>query len=1533
MLISRVREGIRSEILGVFEDDDQVTTEDLLALDVVELSPANLLTEFVANLELTSTSTDLTLSLDTLAGLGLDLRSFLTLTQSEPLQLEAALDLRFGFGLDGATGDFYIEDPTLVARVTLDHENPFDISLSVGPLGIGIEDGTIFFQAGVMLPTEGRYGVADLENLEIGSPRFDPQSSYEVDLPFKLQGALAGLIDEVGHLSGSFNRDGNADIDAEKLTASQFFRMIPETLNFDGPNFGALSDLKNVSLDAALDGIKTTLESAIDPEGAAYRKLPFINQSAVDLLGTGSLDVVEAIIHGIDVVQENLTDINCFEIDLNQTLNDILKLNLDIGGEETDAAYDNLMALSTSLSSQSTDDELAVALAVKNHDIAFAALVLDRDVAAANERFAERGLTVDSTDLELAEAIANSDELQALELQALKDDRDLVAANAAFVEAWDRLTQYGFTGDTLDPEIDALFDSSELIASALECRALLDDANATDEEKQAAKIHLLRLGIAENATEDGIRQALNRSEEIAQTKLDRDLVRDTPQALKDAAARLKERGQDGNSTDLALATEVAGVENLDAWKGDRDLLRSVGAGSFKTQLEALEEISSATVTSGAGTSGDPWIIEYTTSDTGLDAAIGPVGMNVHVEARTEVSGTYTQKLYLDNFFQVDYGVGTALTITEPNASAELEAALEALDAIDSVQPVTGAGTPEDPWIVEYTSAGPELSGRIESSETNVDVTPPMVAHTAYRQEIFLDADYGATAFELTLGTDTLTITTGDAINEFQNNLPTLAVIDTVAFVSGGGKDDNPWIVEYTTSATELLQALSTTNPKVHVGTHAITHTTYKQNLYLAAPAESFQVEFASSGDALTVSEASASTDLQAGLQALDAVGSVQPVTGTGTRENPWIVAYTSAGPMLSGWIASSETNVNVTAPMVTRTAYRQEIYLDSDYAATAFELTLGTDTLTINNDENAHSDLKKKLRALATIDTVEVSGVGTDGNPWIVQYAGKPGMTVGALGTTSPNDVHVGEQTIVHTTYAQTIYLADSFEIKFGDSGAPITISIADAAVAGPADAVAHLLANGLTANATDGEIARALIDPAAYELRKADRDIVARYDANKSIDLAYQDSVLDLEFSMAKAVKGYYDLAFDLEDLPGLGELLTQDEGLALDLTSDGQVYIDADMNFDLNFTFDLSSLVDPKFIIYDDSQITFNKLEIQTLEPIDVSGSFLIDNKPILTLAIKDADVMVDLAGSISLVDDSADHQYLIGELASDLSLWSIDLAGTVDADLPMYFPTESMPMGGSEADENEDGYPDHLLHIDGEFRGQNDYDFNFVAPNIDVSKLLFALLNDPEILLAGLEGFFYTVDLVADGIDMIELPLTGGEPFDNLARSLRGAREGVLGHKSGDDYSDGIGQWLQEQIENDNKEVFAAIINKLREALFDGLKSLNSDLFAFLVPDYDDSGKLQYDKNGKIKTRRPEKPEDIQLILTSDGAISFNLMFGGALVDGDLPIDFQRRAPRLEPGRRCGDQWKDRLPDGAGARLERDAGGVPRYPGHQR
>jgi hypothetical protein len=247
---------IRDEIVGLFADGGPVSSADLLALPAVQAGPSGRLTEFEATIGLASTPTlDLELSLQTIKDLGLDLTrfSFLELKQSPKLHIDVTLDLRFGFGLDA--GEFYIEDPTLVGRVTVHHDKPLNVSLSVGPIGIGIEDGTVFLQAGLILPTEGRFAVEDLASLDIGALQFDPQSSYELDLPFKLLGPLAGLGDDIGRLHGSFNRDAASSGGVEDLSLTQFFTMVPQTLNFEGGNFGALFDLSNVSLDAALEGI------------------------------------------------------------------------------------------------------------------------------------------------------------------------------------------------------------------------------------------------------------------------------------------------------------------------------------------------------------------------------------------------------------------------------------------------------------------------------------------------------------------------------------------------------------------------------------------------------------------------------------------------------------------------------------------------------------------------------------------------------------------------------------------------------------------------------------------------------------------------------------------------------------------------------------------------------------------------------------------------------------------------------------------------------------------------------------------------------------------------------------------------------------------------------------------------------------------------------------------------------------------------------------------------------------------------------
>jgi len=209
-------------------------------------------------------------------------------------------------------------------------------------------------------------------------------------------------------------------------------------------------------------------------------------------------------------------------------------------------------------------------------------------------------------------------------------------------------------------------------------------------------------------------------------------------------------------------------------------------------------------------------------------------------------------------------------------------------------------------------------------------------------------------------------------------------------------------------------------------------------------------------------------------------------------------------------------------------------------------------------------------------------------------------------------------------------------------------------------EAINRYATSGLALDASDVDVALTLIDQATLDLRVIDRDLLLQYENNKALDLEYSDSVLDLSFSINKAVTGNYDLALDLEDLPGLGELLTGNDLLTVDLESDGQIFVDADISLYLNFGFDLSSLGDPKILVYDDSQVIFNHLTIETIDPIDITGKLTLlpglgGDALSLTLAIDDAEIFVDLEGSITLVEDDSDGAYLVSELAADASLWN--------------------------------------------------------------------------------------------------------------------------------------------------------------------------------------------------------------------------------------------------------------------------------------
>ena len=220
----------------------------LHSLDIVGPAPSGRPGDFSADFELLTHSFDVQVNLDYLKdAFGLDLSSFVDLTQTEPLTIELSLDLRFVFGVD-AVGEFFAENPELVAQVTVSHEDPLGVVLDVGPVGVGIVDGTIFFEAGLVFPAKGRFTEAEVSGLGLAAPYFDPTSSFELDLPFELRGALAGLHDgTVARLYGAFNRPGDTPQAVSQLTATQFFTdILPQSIEFEGDGLDALTNLSQL---------------------------------------------------------------------------------------------------------------------------------------------------------------------------------------------------------------------------------------------------------------------------------------------------------------------------------------------------------------------------------------------------------------------------------------------------------------------------------------------------------------------------------------------------------------------------------------------------------------------------------------------------------------------------------------------------------------------------------------------------------------------------------------------------------------------------------------------------------------------------------------------------------------------------------------------------------------------------------------------------------------------------------------------------------------------------------------------------------------------------------------------------------------------------------------------------------------------------------------------------------------------------------------------------------------------------------------
>ena len=457
-------------------------------------------------------------------------------------------------------------------------------------------------------------------------------------------------------------------------------------------------------------------------------------------------------------------------------------------------------------------------------------------------------------------------------------------------------------------------------------------------------------------------------------------------------------------------------------------------------------------------------------------------------------------------------------------------------------------------------------------------------------------------------------------------------------------------------------------------------------------------------------------------------------------------------------------------------------------------------------------------------------------------------------------------------------------------------------------------------------------LDELAAQLNAEIRTAIPGLPADAQLlSMRYEDSAFEFDFDLTFFEHDTYDLDIGVEDL-GLDDWLGFDISTLLNLDVDATLGVTATANVGLGFGFDLSDISSPVF--YVDPTSGLSAEVIGTADDLNFNLGFDIGAGGIigdtLGLVAAEGTALVDLGFYANLDDPAADangNGYLDATEVPDA--FQAEAYGNATLDVPLYFPIRLLPLGGTEEDFDGNGIPDNVLHADVGFTVNEslelethyetqlpEFQFTF-----DAATALIGLLNDPAVVLAGLEGFFTGIDKTAQGIDNIDLPLIGGAPFDDLADELRDLRGYVLGSQespasalkpNGDTYnfsydgqttdaefSQSLGFWL-ENLDRLDEGVFDRILARIREELYAALSPINegdhADKFGFLVPVLDEFGAEQYDDNGKLITKFPESADDIELTLSPQGLIQFNIKFGGTLVDGEIPIEFSAGVPGL-------------------------------------
>lgn len=410
-------------------------------------------------------------------------------------------------------------------------------------------------------------------------------------------------------------------------------------------------------------------------------------------------------------------------------------------------------------------------------------------------------------------------------------------------------------------------------------------------------------------------------------------------------------------------------------------------------------------------------------------------------------------------------------------------------------------------------------------------------------------------------------------------------------------------------------------------------------------------------------------------------------------------------------------------------------------------------------------------------------------------------------------------------------------------------------------------------------------------------------------VSLMYEDSSLMFDFDLALVVSEMMALDVGVNDLP-IGEWLNLDlDALSgpLDIAVDADIELEGFAEIEFGFGFDLSDVTQPDLFFALDSGVSANIYG--GIDDLDLTIGLGVGDATV-GIEVIDGSASIDLGFFANLggegADSSGDGALQLAELGG---AFQAEAYGEAILDLPLYFPIEALPLGGTTRDLDGDGFGDNVVHAEGSFSVGADQafrtEFDYVLPNVSLDfdgfAVIFGLLNDPVAILNGLEAMFDGLKATLDSkFAELALPLLG-DALEDAPDFIDDIRDTMLSVKDPDTglYAGGLGALLQSEALKPEDER-RSTIEIVQQAIYDSLGPGGIDILS--APRLQENlltGQMEsvYGPDGKLETVAITSPDDIQLVLNG-GNLQFNIIIADEVFPTQtVGLDFGASLPGFD------------------------------------